>query len=341
LIAGKRHLLARGYRRQLRSIERDAMRLRAAVERSGDPRSIRASAPAPPLMAERANIRLQLANRPENVMLVREALTGVADALAVDRGDLIDIHTAVTEACNNVVQHAYAGEEGPLDVVVEPAPDAVTVVVRDWGVGIPTPHGGTGTAAHEAGPGIGLTAIHTLTQRLDLRRPAGGGTEVRMEFATLGARPPRPHAMPAAALPAIAPAAHAPTIALTVTPGALARTVLPRLMCGLAVRAHFSTDRLSDLYLIADALGASAGVAPLHTVADVQPRALELRIGPLERGRGERLVADSSLHGLGGSVIAKLVDRCQVERAGSYEVLALRLMDERGATGRDRAKFVP
>ena len=30
--------------------------------------------------------------------------------------DLIDIHTAVTEACNNVVQHAYGGEEGLLDV---------------------------------------------------------------------------------------------------------------------------------------------------------------------------------------------------------------------------------
>jgi serine/threonine-protein kinase RsbW len=314
------------------------MRLRAAVERSGDPRSIRAS--APPLMAERANVRLQLANRPENVMLVREALTGVADAFALDRGDLIDIHTAVTEACNNVVQHAYAGEEGPLEVVVEPAPDAVTVVVRDWGVGIPAPHGGA--AAHEAGPGIGLTAIHTLSQRLDLRRLAGGGTEVRMEFATLGARPPRPRATPAAALPAIAPPARAPTIALTVTPGALARTVLPRLMCGLAARAHFSTDRLSDLHLIADALGASAGVAPLHTVADVQPRALELRIGPLERGRGQRLVAASSLDGLlGGSVIAKLVDRCQVESAGPYEVLALRLMDERGGAGRDRAKFVP
>ena len=92
-------------------------------------------------MAERANVRLQLANRPENVMLVREVLTGVAEALALDGSDLIDIHTAVTEACNNVVQHAYAGEEGPLDVVVELAPGAVTVVVRDWGVGIPSHDG--------------------------------------------------------------------------------------------------------------------------------------------------------------------------------------------------------
>ncbi len=300
------------------------MRLRGSVEQSIDRRSIRASAPR--LMAERANVHLQLANRPENVMLVREVLTGVAEALALDRGDLIDIHTAVTEACNNVVQHAYRDEEGPLDVVVELAPDAVMVVVRDWGVGIPAPSGGP---AHEMGPGIGLTAIHALTHRLDLRRPASGGTEVAMEFATLGARPPQPLGEPDFALPPIAPTLHAPTIALTVMPGDLARTVLPRLMCGLAARAHFSIDRLSDVHLVADALGASDGVARLRIAAGIVPRALELRIGPLERGRGEQLVAASSLDGL-GSVIAKLVDRFQVESAGSYEVLALRLTDERG-----------
>ncbi len=287
-------------------------------------------------MAERANVHLQLANRPENVMLVREVLAGVADALVLDGSDLIDIHTAVTEACNNVVQHAYHGKEGPLDVVVELALDVVTVVVRDWGVGTPVPHNGMGL---DTGPGIGLTAIHALTHRLDLRRPADGGTEVRMEFATVGARPPQPLASPELVLPAVASTVHAPTITLTVAPGNLARTVLPRLMCGLAARAHFSTDRLSDVHLLADALGASHSVAPrLRTVAGVEPRVLELRVGPLERGRGERLVANSSLDGL-GSVIAKLADRYQVERAGSYEVLALRLTDEREAAGRDRAKL--
>jgi serine/threonine-protein kinase RsbW len=282
-------------------------------------------------MAERANVRLQLANRPENVMLVREVLTGVAEALALGDSELIDIHIAVTEACNNVVQHAYGGEQGPLDVVVELALNAVTVVVRDWGVGIPA----HGDRAQEAGPGIGLTAIHALTHRLDLRRPADGGTEVCMEFATSGARAPKLRAVPDAALPAVAATAHAPAIALTVMPGDLARTVLPRLMCGLAARAHFSTDRLSDVHLIADALGASGGAARLRIAASVEPRALELRIGPLERERGQRLVADSSLDGL-GSVIAKLVDRCQVESAGSFEVLALRLTDDRGS-GRSAA----
>jgi serine/threonine-protein kinase RsbW len=282
-------------------------------------------------MAERANVRLQLANRPENVMLVREALTGVADALALDGSDLIDIHTAVTEACNNVVQHAYGDEEGPLEVVVTLALHAITVVVRDWGVGIPVAP--RGCAAHEdTDAGIGLPAIHALTSRLDLRRPADGGTEVSMEFATPLARSPQPLPLGAPELvpPSMTPTVHdGPTVALTIASGELARTVLPRVMCGLAARAHFSTDRLSDVHLLADTLGANAGVAPLRTVVGTESRTLELRLGPLERGRGQRLVADASLDGL-GSVIAKLVDRCQVEGAGSYEVLALRLTDARG-----------
>ena len=283
-------------------------------------------------MADLANVRLQLANRPENVMLVREVLTGVAEALALEGSDLIDIHIAVTEACNNVVQHAYEGEEGPLDVVVELALNAITVVVRDWGMGIP-PHSGT---AHEAGPAIGLTAICALAHRLALRCPADGGTEVRMEFATPGARALRLLAMPEAALPAVA-TVQAHTFTLTVVPGVLARTILPRLMCGLAARAHFSTDRLSDVHLIADALGAS-GAARLRIVAGVEPRALELHIGPLERGHAQRLIAGSSLDGV-GSVIAKLVNRHRVESAGDYEVLALRLADRGRARDAGVARF--
>jgi serine/threonine-protein kinase RsbW len=272
-------------------------------------------------------------------MLVREVLTGVAEALALQGSDLIDIHTAVTEACNNVVQHAYGGEEGPLDVVIELAPDVVTVVVRDWGMGISS----VGGPAGDAGSGIGLTAIRALTHRLDLRRPAGGGTEVWMEFATLGTRPPQRRAAPDAPPPAVATAMHAAdgaTVALTIAPGHLARPVLPRLMSGLAARAHFSTDRLSDVHLVADALGASGGTSHLRITAGVAPRALELRIGPLEVGQGQRLVADSSLEGV-DSVIAKLVDDHRVERAGSYEVLALRLTDGREGARRDRAKLVP
>ena len=87
-------------------------------------------------MAEPPNVRLNLSNRSENVLLAREMLTGVAEAIELDSSDLYDVRTAVTEACNNVVLHAYEGAEGPLEVELRASPEEVEVIVRDFGVGI-------------------------------------------------------------------------------------------------------------------------------------------------------------------------------------------------------------
>jgi serine/threonine-protein kinase RsbW len=65
-------------------------------------------------MAEIPNVRLSLSNRPENVLVVRQALTGVAGSLGLDAIETNDLNTAVTEACNNVVLHAYEGDPGPM-----------------------------------------------------------------------------------------------------------------------------------------------------------------------------------------------------------------------------------
>ena len=52
-------------------------------------------------------VRLELDSRPEQVSVVRGTLAGLAELLAVDTPFLDDLKTAVTEACNNVVLHAY------------------------------------------------------------------------------------------------------------------------------------------------------------------------------------------------------------------------------------------
>ena len=45
---------------------------------------------------------------------------------------------------------------------------------------------------------------------------------------------------------------------IAVAPARLARSVLPRLLCALAARANFSTDRISDTQLLADTIAAQA-----------------------------------------------------------------------------------
>jgi anti-sigma regulatory factor (Ser/Thr protein kinase) len=276
-------------------------------------------------MAAPPNIRLDLSNRPENVVLVREALTGVADAIGLDAPDLDDVRTAVTEACNNVVLHAYEGNEGPMEVEMFATGGSLDVFVRDHGIGFQRQ-----TGEEQWIVGIGLPVIEALVQRVDFADTAGGGTEVRMEFATPGARTLEP---PGEELPGVAAGSRAGggTAAVTIAPVApLARTVLPRLLGVLAARANFSTDRISDALLVADALGAhasgSTSAGHLTITVTIEPRDLRLTLGPLDAGRAQLLVTGSDVGGM-GPVIEKLSDEHHVAVDGSYEVLDLQLLD--------------
>ena len=85
------------------------------------------------------DVRLRLRNVPENVALVRQALTGLAGSIGIDDGLLSDMKTAVSEACNNVVLHAYDDGAGPLEVYVCPGQHEVAVIVRDPAVLSVTP----------------------------------------------------------------------------------------------------------------------------------------------------------------------------------------------------------
>lgn len=286
-------------------------------------------------MAEIPNLRLSLSSSPENVLLVRQALSGLAEAIDLDPLELNDINTAVSEACNNVVVHAYEGREGPLEVDICAGSPSLRVLVRDHGRGIaPTVMAADGEDAFEhAVGGIGLPVIRALARDAEFRDVEGGGTEVQMDFATARAgalEPPSPTDQPR--LPEIASDGLTSTMALTIAPSALARTVLPRLLCALAARAHFSTDRISDTQLLADTLVAqtdgSLSAAHLGVAIGVAPRKLELRIGPLRSGRAGAIVLDSTVDGL-GPVLARLVDAHEVTVEGSSETLALSVAAER------------
>ena len=53
----------------------------------------------------------------------------------MDPAGISDLKTVVTEACMNVVVHAYPDETGPLKVDAEPLDDVVRIRIVDRGVG--------------------------------------------------------------------------------------------------------------------------------------------------------------------------------------------------------------
>ena len=270
------------------------------------------------------NVVLKLPNRAENVSLVREMLNGLADALNLDRTRLDDIKTAVSEACNNVVLHAYDGDEGPMELHVHINDDAVQIIVIDRGGGIrPRP------AGDERMQGIGLSVIQALTDRAVFRGEAGEGTEVCMEFTSDDV----------ATAYRVEAGANAPGYAgmggetnVAVAPASLLSTILARVVTALAARARFSLDRLSDAQLLTDAIVAHApdSLDGTHLTLgiDTGDRRLDLRVGPLQQGRGRQLVSSSAVGGL-EPLLEKLSDKLEIESSNGRELLRLELIDNR------------
>jgi serine/threonine-protein kinase RsbW len=123
-------------------------------------------------------VRMTMPARPEGVAVVRQALAGMADALDFDASVLADMKMAVSEACTNVVVHAYDDAEGILEVDIQAEETALTIVVRDHGTGIqPRP-----TRRDVPALGLGLPLIAALSDAFELRGSVGEGTEVRMTF---------------------------------------------------------------------------------------------------------------------------------------------------------------
>jgi serine/threonine-protein kinase RsbW len=127
-----------------------------------------------PVAAYDSDIRLTLPARPENVAVVRHVLGALAEALRLPDDVVDDMRLAVTEACTNVVRHAYV-DEGTIDVVIRPRGNALEVVVSDTGRGI-------GPSPDTDGPGLGLPLIAALTESLEVQRSVGAGSRLVMRF---------------------------------------------------------------------------------------------------------------------------------------------------------------
>lgn len=123
-----------------------------------------------------AEIDLELPARAENIAIVRHAFGALGEVYEISEQRLSDIRLAVTEACTNVVVHAYPNEEeGPLEVEAQLTGEQLLIFVRDRGKGIaPRPD--------SPGLGLGLPLIASLADDVKLGHNDDGQTEVRMGF---------------------------------------------------------------------------------------------------------------------------------------------------------------
>jgi serine/threonine-protein kinase RsbW len=225
-----------------------------------------------------ATVHLELDSQPESVALVRAMLAGTAELLDLDAEVLDGLNTTVSEACNNVVQHAYAGETGPLIVHLEADPAYVKVTIRDHGVGLDD------TTAPEDHVGVGLALIGALADRSEFVTHPEGGGEVRIAFRR-GHEAGRSDEWREAAGGAF-DINSAGDVVGSLAPVSLFGSVAGRMARLLAARARFSLERFADLYLLFDQLSfhaARRAHSPRVTFSlSAEPRRLEVEIGPLD-----------------------------------------------------------
>jgi serine/threonine-protein kinase RsbW len=274
-------------------------------------------------------VGLQLESRPQTLTIVRGMLSGVAELLEMDPELLDDLKTATSEACNNVVLHAYGADTGSMQIRIFADADELRVVVDDRGTG----PGDAGTPRADGfAEGIGVSVIRALAHEATFSGRSGGGTEVAMSFGAVRDGRRLFAAPQSAAAGDIGEATlHENELGITLSPVSLLTGVLGRLARTLAAAAHFSLDRFSDIYLVTDALAAHAAdaVAGERIVAHLSAgeRRLELVLGPFAPGTGAALTVAGAdpLR----SPLAMLADEVSVIDGDDAESLRVVVVDHR------------
>jgi serine/threonine-protein kinase RsbW len=252
----------------------------------------------------------------ENVAIIRHALAGLAEEIGMDEPGLADLKTVVTEACMNVVVHAYRGEPGPLSVEARPDADGLTVVVRDEGVGIKPQAAGDRDSLR-----LGLSLIAALSGSFSISGGLNQGTEITMRM-PLGGDGANGGGDPVEMKPY-------PTdrTEVVVDRTELLGPVLARIVGALAARRDLSVDRVSDAVLVTDAIAVAApqrfSDGRVRLGLDERDGGIDLRLGPMEDGAAMRIREELEVPGIGGS-LETLADELTVEESGDGEYLVIR-----------------
>jgi serine/threonine-protein kinase RsbW len=250
-------------------------------------------------------LRLTLPATAENVIVVRQAVAGLGEALGLSGSRIADLKTVITEACNNVVLHAYEDQPGPLEVTAEPRSGELEIQVADHGKGFRP-------RARDSDPslGLGLPLIAALSDSFEISGGAGHGsrTTIRFSYAPAEASNGVPTEVPQ-------------ELEMAITPGELVKPVLARVIGALAARAEFSVDRLADTVLLGDAVSSSEGGAFAGGRVGISIRdgdgTLDVKVGPLVEGAGEKLLGEMELPGAGS--LRTLASRMEVTRGKTPE----------------------
>jgi serine/threonine-protein kinase RsbW len=131
-------------------------------------------------------IELKIPASSEFISIVRLALSGVANRLEFTVEAIEDIKIALSEACTNVIQHAFHDPEKEcIYVTFKLDEGSLEMTVKDTGKGFSPGDKAVDKSNPEQdgkfGLGLGLVFIRTLMDEVVLDSEIGKGTLIRMK----------------------------------------------------------------------------------------------------------------------------------------------------------------
>ena len=134
-------------------------------------------------MQAEATLSLKLVAEPQNVRQARDEAALYAEGLGLSAPGVDDLKTIVSEACSNIVRHAYPEDaaDRPMEIEMDEEDGELTVTVRDSGTGIRPPIG-----ARPSSLRLGFILMGSLADFLQLRTGRGRGTELLLKVPLSG-----------------------------------------------------------------------------------------------------------------------------------------------------------
>lgn len=116
-------------------------------------------------------VRLSVPASTESLSIARQVVAGVGEGLELSELEIADLKLIVSEACGNAVRHAYRDEaiDGEtIEIELATAEDAITVTVRDRGLGfVPAVENGGSL-------GLGIPLMVSIAKSFELSAREGG-----------------------------------------------------------------------------------------------------------------------------------------------------------------------
>jgi anti-sigma regulatory factor (Ser/Thr protein kinase) len=126
-------------------------------------------------MTAELTVRVALPATPAQLRNVREIVRSVAVAAGTPGDRVHDVVLAVSEACANVVAHAYGPEGGDMHLLIDRRDSDLLFVITDSGKPV--------IDKRPTGAGFGLGLIRALADTVTIEGPGDSGTVVTITFA--------------------------------------------------------------------------------------------------------------------------------------------------------------